>query len=141
MTPEDLAALHRAAFTAQRPWSETEFRDLLASSHVFLVTTDHAFALGRVIAGEAELLTIATDPAHQRQGQARAALELYHREATRRRAETCFLEVAENNLPAIALYRDTGYAKTAERPGYYHQPDGSRVAAWIMARQLTQSHL
>ncbi|MYM57053.1 GNAT family N-acetyltransferase [Thalassovita mangrovi] len=140
MTPEDLARLHRAAFTAQRPWSESEFRDLLASPHVFLVTTDHAFALGRVIAGEAELLTIATDPAHQRQGQGLAALELYHEEAAQRGAETCFLEVAENNLPAIALYSQNGYEKTAERPGYYRQPDGSRVAAWIMTRQLTQSH-
>ncbi|MBR9650874.1 GNAT family N-acetyltransferase [Thalassovita aquimarina] len=134
MTPEALARLHRAAFTTQRPWSEAEFRDLLASPHVFLVETDHAFALGRVIAGEAELLTLATDPAYQRQGQGRMVLQLYHDEALRRRAETFFLEVAENNLPAIALYRANGYAKTAERPNYYRQTDGSRVAAWIMTR-------
>ena len=137
MTPEDLAELHRAAFTTQRPWSESEFRDLLSSPHVFLVATDWAFALGRVIAGEAELLTLATDPAHQRQGQGEAVLDLYHAEAVRRGAESFFLEVAENNLPAINLYLKSGYVQTAIRPDYYRQPDGSRVAAWIMTRHLT----
>lgn len=140
MTPEALARLHRAAFTAQRPWSEAEFRDLLSSPHVFLVSTDHAFALGRVIAGEAELLTLATDPAHQGRGQGRAALELYHEEARRRGADCAFLEVAEDNAAAIALYLKTGYVRSATRPGYYHRPDGEKVTAWIMTRQLTPSH-
>ncbi|MDX1782117.1 MAG: GNAT family N-acetyltransferase [Thalassovita sp.] len=140
MTPEDLADLHRAAFTEQRPWTASEFRDLLASPLVFLVTTAHAFALGRVIAGEAELLTLAADPTRQRQGQGKAALSLFHAEAVQRGAENFFLEVAENNLPAINLYLKAGYVQTATRPDYYRQPDGSRVSAWIMTRHLTQGH-
>ncbi|WP_323779676.1 GNAT family N-acetyltransferase [Thalassovita sp.] len=136
MKAEELARIHRDAFTAQRPWAASEFRSLLSSPHVFVVFSDHAFALGRVIAEEAELLTLATEPEYQRQGQGRTVLDLYHAAAQERGAETSFLEVAENNLPAIKLYRTAGYEQTAIRPGYYRQPDGSAVAALILSRSL-----
>ncbi|MCB4379488.1 GNAT family N-acetyltransferase, partial [Synechococcus sp. MU1644] len=68
MTPDTLAALHEAAFTRERPWSAQEFVDLLANPHTHLNTVPHGFALWRGIAAEAELLTIAVDPAHQGQG-------------------------------------------------------------------------
>ncbi|CUH65913.1 ribosomal-protein-alanine N-acetyltransferase [Thalassovita gelatinovora] len=136
MTDEELARIHRAAFSAQRPWTASEFQSLQQSPHVFLVCSDHAFALGRVIAGEAELLTLATEPVFQGQGQGRSVLEQYHATARTRGAETSFLDVAENNLAALHLYRTAGYDQTAKRPGYYRQPDGSTVAALLLARSL-----
>ena len=38
MTPLQMAKLHAAAFTTQRPWSETEFATLIESPHVFIIT-------------------------------------------------------------------------------------------------------
>lgn len=136
MTPEALATLHGAAFQSPRPWTEAEFADLLQSPHVFVVGEPRAFALGRVIADEVELLTIATDPAHRRHGLGAAQLAAFHTRAAQRGAVRAFLEVAADNSAAIALYLSAGYAQDGHRPGYYRLPGGERVDALLMSRAL-----
>lgn len=136
MTPEDLAHLHSRAFTTQRPWSAPEFASLLNSPHVFACMHPHAFALGRVIADEAELLTLATDPDQRRMGLGRVCLSEFLATATMRGALTAFLEVAADNAPAIALYDAAGFQRTATRPGYYSRPMGASVDALILSRVL-----
>lgn len=137
-TPHSLAALHARCFTAPPPWSAASFAALLDSPAVFLVADPdtRAFALGRVIAGEAELLTLATDPAARRQGLARALMARFEAGARARGAESAFLEVAEDNAPARALYAACGFAPAGRRPGYYVGPDGSRTAALILCKSL-----
>ena len=66
---------------------------------------------------EAELLNLAVDPACRRNGVASALLENLERHAT----GTVFLEVAEPNEPAIALYKHHGWVQTGIRKGYYQQ--------------------
>ena len=139
MTPETLAQIHAAAFHDARPWTAAEFADLLANPHVFLCAAPHAFALGRAVAGEAELLTLATDPEHQRRGEAGQCLAEYHAEAAARRATLAFLEVDSENAAAITLYAAHGYAETARRVGYYAHSDGSYTDAIIMSRDLPYS--
>ena len=69
MTPEDLAALHARCFTIPRPWSAAEFAGFLADPLAFLlVEGDAGFLLGRAVAGEAELLTLAVAPEARRRG-------------------------------------------------------------------------
>lgn len=136
MTPEGLAHLHARAFTGQRPWSAVEFTSFLASPTVFLVHSDHAFALGRVILDEAELLTLATDPAHQRKGLGYKMLAAFHDVAQQRGATRFFLEVAADNTAALALYQAAGYAPDGQRAGYYHMIDGQTVDAVMMSRAL-----
>ena len=132
-----LAQLHDRAFAGQsRPWQASEFEDLLASEHVFAMGEPRAFALGRVIADEAELLTLATDPASRRQGLARACLAGFEDEARRRGAAQAFLEVAETNGAAVALYLAAGYQQSARREGYYRLDDGKRADALILTKKL-----
>lgn len=138
MTPEDLANLHARAFTAQRPWSAQEFADLLDSPLVFLISSPHAFALGRAVAGEVELLTLATDPDHQRLGLGRQVLQSYELAAVGCGADRSFLEVAADNRAAISLYQSAGYTVDGQRPGYYLTPHGTRVDAVLMSRNLPQ---
>ncbi|MDV4143266.1 ribosomal protein S18-alanine N-acetyltransferase [Shimia sp. FJ5] len=138
MTPDDLAALHAAAFTQSRPWSTEEFAALLASPHCFLVAQGQSFALGRAIAGEAELLTIATHPKARRQGLARACLSQFETAARARGANSAFLEVAADNPAAIALYRAAGFTDAGQRKGYYTRPDGPAVDALILTKPLEQ---
>lgn len=137
MTPEDMAALHARAFAGQgRAWSATEFSDLLASPLVFAVGDTRGFALGRVIADEAELLTIATDPALRRQGVARACLAAFERTAAKRGARSAFLEVADDNSAAKALYSAAGFSQAALRKGYYPRPNRPAVDALVLRRDL-----
>ena len=55
MTPENMATVHRACFTIPRPWTGAEFRALLDSPHIYVCTAAHGFAMGRAVAGEAEV--------------------------------------------------------------------------------------
>ena len=103
MTPAEMAALHAHSFTTPRPWSEAEISDLLASPLVFALTRPGAFLLGRVVAGEAEVLTLAVAPEARRRGLGRKLLARFIYQARLRAAETAFLEVAAGNAAARAL--------------------------------------
>jgi len=132
-----MAALHAATFTTPRPWGEGEFAALLDMPGTFTVTKGAAcFALGRVAADEAELLTIATAPTAQRRGLARQALADFEREAAARGASRAFLEVAETNHAARALYAAAGWGESGRRRAYYRQPDGVKLDALILSKPL-----
>ncbi|MEO0751385.1 MAG: GNAT family N-acetyltransferase [Pseudomonadota bacterium] len=137
MTAEDLARRHAQAFDGtSRPWSAEDITTLLASAHVHLIDTGHAFALLRVVANEAEILTLATDPAHRRQGLARALLETLISRARTEAADTLFLEVSDTNHPARALYAAAGFREVARRSNYYRAPQGHRTDALILSKSL-----
>lgn len=134
--PEALAALHARSFTTPRPWNAREFASLLAMPGSFLKIRPQAFVLGRAIAGEAELLTLAVAPEARRHGTGRALVEDFTDEARDRGAETAFLEVAADNAPARALYAATGWEQTGARRGYYTTPEGTKIDALILRRPL-----
>ena len=131
-----MAATHAAAFTQSRPWSEAEFAGLLDSPLTFAVGDDRCFALVRVIVDEAELLTIATHPDHQRQGLARAVMQVWRTVAIQRGAEAAFLEVAADNAPACELYTSCGFSNCGNRPGYYSRQNGPAGDAILMRQAL-----
>ena len=137
MTPDSLAKLHARAFTMPRPWTAKEFADLLDSPLVFVTGDETSFAMGRVIADEVELLTLATDPDHRRQGLGKACLEAFETTARDRGARSAFLEVAANNTAAIALYSTQGYSRSGLRPGYYRSGTDQPVDAVIMIKALS----
>ena len=136
----DLADLHDKAF--DRPWSALEFEDLLKSPGVFAVLGEagepaqaKGFILCRSIAGEAEILTIAVDPASRRRGWGAALVEVAAGVAAETGAEALFLEVAVDNAAAIALYQSARFGKVGLRKGYYPHPDGAKDAV-VMRRAL-----
>ncbi len=139
-TPEDiptLAVLHAASFDA--PWSSSEIAALLAAEGGFgLMTPDGSgFLLARVVAGEAEILTVAVDPAARRAGSGRALVEAAVDLAAARGAGMLFLEVAVDNAAAIALYHRCGFARAGFRPRYYRRAEGP-VDALVLRRDLTE---
>ncbi len=136
MTLAEMARLHGAAFVTPRPWSEAEITELLASPLCFVLDEPQGFVMGRVVAGEAELLTIAVEPMAQGRGVGTRLMVRFLDELDRRGAETVFLEVAETNAAARALYSGAGFAVTGRRRGYYHGPDGVAVDAIVMGRRM-----
>ncbi len=113
-----------------------EFADLIASPLCCLCAGPHGFALARVIAGEAELLTLATDPDHRRRGIAADLLQRVEAAAAERGALDQFLEVAADNVAARALYAKAGYIQIGQRAGYYVRPGADPVDALVLAKAL-----
>lgn len=82
-----------------------------------------AFAVGRVIADEAEVMKIATREKYRRQGIAREMMSELLEKMRGRDAVTCYLEVASHNTAAIALYESFGFEKVSVRELYYGDDD------------------
>ncbi len=138
-----LAALHAPSFPDE-PWSAESFTSLLESSGVFgLIGYSESceaptrrpsgFILCRIAVDEGEVLTLSVLPALRRSGLGgrllAGALVWWASCGTR----TVFLEVAEDNAAAQALYHCAGFKPVGRRPGYY--PRGA--AAIVLARDLT----
>ena len=127
-----IAALHAAAFGAAC-WDASSFATLLGAPVTFGFLGEAGFILARVIAGEAEILTLAVAPEQRRQGFARSLLEAALAEARRRGATEIFLEVAEENAAASSLYASAGFAQAGIRRDYY----GLGASALLLRRDLT----
>lgn len=136
--PPDLAALHAACFPHE-PWSAEAMTGLLVLPEVFALTESGlGFILARAAAGEAEILAVGVVAAARGRGLGRALVEGAAGEAARRGAEALFLEVAEDNVAALALYRACGFQQVGWRRAYYARPGGA-VAALILRCGLAVS--
>ncbi|MDZ4310958.1 MAG: GNAT family N-acetyltransferase [Cypionkella sp.] len=136
MTFDDMAAVHAACFTTPRPWSAAEIASTLDSAFAFVLTEPSGFLIGRVVAGEAELITLAVDPSARKRGTGGRLVDGFLAEAKLRGAESVFLEVAANNLPAQSLYARKGFEPKGKRRGYYQSPTGERIDALVLARAI-----
>lgn len=125
--PGRLAAIHAEAFAA--PWDEAALTELLASPGVFAVAEEDGFTLIRVVVDEAEILTLAVRPSARRAGLGVRLVEAAVVRAAALGAERMFLEVAEGNVAARALYARSGFVEIGRRRGYYSHTDGRREDA------------
>lgn len=133
------AGLHAGAFA--RGWGADEFERLLASDAcvadgAFSGADFAGFLLSRQAGDEAEILTVAVDPDHRRRGAGRALLAANLARLAARGVRRLFLEVAEDNPGAIALYQGYGFREEGRRKGYYRSADGAPVNALVMARDI-----
>ncbi len=136
MTPDParLAAIHAASFTNPRPWSAREIASLLSDRTTVLIEDAAGFALGRAVADEAELLTLAVAPDERRRGIGACLLARFLVAARDHGASRVFLEVAADNEAALALYRRHGFFETGRRRGYYRDSPPDAVDAIVMCR-------
>ena len=134
-----LAAIHAEAFDrpGETSWSAAAFADLLIQAGVFAVAAADGFILMRAVADEAEILTLAVRPAARRGGVGGRLVGEGVLAAAARGATRVFLEVAEDNVAARALYERTGFVEAGRRPGYYAAADGGRRDALLLALNLT----
>lgn len=87
----------------------------------------------RVLADEAEILTVGVVPAARRRGVGRRLLTALLDAAAGAGAADVYLEVRVDNDGAQALYSAEGFAEVGRRPGYY---ENGRVDAVVMHRAL-----
>jgi len=134
-----LAEAHAEAFDPG--WSATDLAQFLEDHTSFAIVAEAeragaaGFILCRVIAAEAEVLTLAVRPALQRRGIG-GSLVAAAMGVAAPRAEAMFLEVAADNPGAMALYERAGFEAVGRRAGYYSRPVGGGVDAIVMRRTL-----
>ncbi len=139
-----LEDMHAGAF--RHAWSEEDFAGMLSQGNIFGFIARPVgkpkqaagFVLARLVAGEAEILTIAVSSAFQRRGIGRQLMEGVLRYLHHERAESLFLEVDESNVAAQALYRRLGFTQVGHRPAYYETEQG-RSGALVLRKQVQEA--
>ena len=133
------AALHGASF--RRGWSEDEFERLLLDRGVLahravLGQRPIGFIVSRIVAGEAEILSVAVARTQQGRGLGRRLLDLHLRRLAGLGVRTVFLEVDDDNVPARRLYTRNAFREVGRRNGYYQRSATSAGAALVLRRDL-----
>ena len=116
------AAVERACFRAET----VDFASELGRAHarVWVARAGpglpvHGFLVAWLVAGELEIIEVATLPTMRRGGTGRALVLAAVDEARAVHAARVLLEVRSANAAAIALYRSIGFHAVGKRRGYY----------------------
>ncbi len=126
-----LAALHASAFPPEEAWSADALVLMLEMPGAYGFWQPGAgLVLARVAADEAEILTIGVAPAARRQGLGAVLLRAALTRALAQGASTMFLEVAADNIAALALYTGLGFTAAGRRRHYYGQGRDALVLRW-----------
>lgn len=132
---DTLESIERACFGADA-WSAGQLREELQGDRLVLAHVDEfgvqGFASVRLFVPDAELMRIGVGLGSRRQGVATRLLEAVEEAARARGADRMLLEVADDNVAAIALYRRAGYRESGRRRSYYR----SGADAVLMDRTL-----
>ena len=125
-----LSQLHAVCFPDD-PWPPRAVAKIIAMIGVFgriACEDDGATMTGLVLAQsvgmECEILTLGVVPARRRAGIGSALLASIIEAARCRGARTMFLEVAEDNVVARALYAAYGFVQIGRRANYYRRLSG-----------------
>ena len=140
MTEADLGGVLKIEHEVHAyPWTLGNFNDALRSKYLCMVYESDGSIMGYAVLmlaiDEAELLDIAVDSKHQRQGLGRQLLEEMMALARRRDMVRMVLEVRASNGAAIGLYRKAGFTDIGLRRSYYPAQNG-REDAILMGREL-----
>ena len=135
-----LAQLHGASF--HRGWGEAEFETMLSERNTLVHRLRQGrkiigFAVSRLAADEAEILSIAVAADQRGRGLSHNLLLTHLGHLAGRGVRTIFLEVEENNQPARRLYERAGFAVIGRRERYYQEANGQQLNALLMRRDLS----
>lgn len=129
-----MAALHARSITPS--WPEADMQHHCAQDMCLGAGKPlEGFIIVKRAADQAEILTLVTDPEHRQKGTGRALLTHMEHLLIAQKTQIIFLEVAEDNHPAIALYKSCFYEAFGRRPAYYKRESG-RVAAISFRKRL-----
>ena len=140
---ERLAEMQATCF--HEPWGAASIGKTLSLPGAFALILRDTTPAGRISAGfvvvqvvadQGDLLTLGVIPGLRKRGHGRRLLVAALERASSLGAKTMFLEVAEDNLAGLALYRRNAFETIGRREGYYRNPEGRRIAAVTMRRVI-----
>ena len=135
-----MSQLHMRCF--DDPWSAVSFRGLLLDTSILTLGVELegqlvAFAMAQTIAGESDILTVATAPEQRRKGLGATLIRALINRLGERGVSRITLDVAEDNAPARALYSGFGFTEDGRRPRYYTAGRDVPVDAVLMSRKVS----
>lgn len=137
----DIAAIHGTLF--ESAWDRGGIMKLLEhpGSTALIARTGFpkvsvGFAMAQMVADEAEILSVGVVKDWQRVGLGFKLADGIERALRRAGVKNVFLEVAEDNTAARALYAKMGFSETRRRKGYYARKAGPAIDALVLGKVL-----
>ncbi len=118
-----------------KPWEIGLIRESFAIPGTFAFLKKNGLCIFRIAADEAEIYYIGVTENIRRQGIATLILDAAKKFLTEKNIKKIFLEVSEENFPAISFYKKSGFEIIGRRPDYYSEND-RKIAAANMAFYL-----
>lgn len=140
LVQDDLATIMALeAYTGIYAWPEHSYRMAFRGSWTTVGLRIDGLLVGVLVyqlAGDqCSLLNVVVGKEFTGKGYGRTLVEYLIEAAETAQCESLFLEVREDNLPAIHLYESLGFSVINTRPGYYEYR-GLRVTGLDMALTL-----
>ena len=92
-----------------------------------------AFGVSQWAGDDSELITLVSAKTQRRKGLAKSVFALLDQDASKQGVKRWVLEVAEDNEPAIELYKQLGFSSFSVRKAYYKRGN-TRIDALMMER-------
>ncbi len=126
----EIYKIEKASF--RHPWKEGMF---FSPSQKFVLAFENKKIIGYIcfstVIDECHILNVAVSPRFREKGIAQKMFEFLFELGKKKNFNFYYLEVSENNLPAISLYKKLGFKTLGKRKKYYE--DGSD--AIVMVKQ------
>lgn len=129
MTAEDIPAVCEIEKKSIcPPWSYQAFWDALHQDTLMMIAQDQDSSgiLGYIVMyisfEEGEITNVAVDPEKRKGGIGSGLMKEFLLHAREKGVERIVLEVRKSNVPAIGLYRKTGFEELGIRRNFYEQP-------------------
>lgn len=128
----DFYRLAVEAFAHGSPWTEEQYKQTVARPDLtfFIAEIEDrpvGYVGGKVILDEAEVYSIAVEPAFQNQKVASQLIEAYKTHCRANGVQILFLEVRESNLTARNFYVAHQFKEISRRKGYYNDPEEDAI--------------
>ncbi len=139
---EDIVALIDQSFPKRygEAWNSRQLASMISlpSVSIYMARKHNdlaGFAITRSVSDECELLLIAVDPAHRRNGIGAQLIDRLTADARSADRSKLFLEMRDGNS-AEQLYAGFGFERVGRRANYYRGSDGICFDAITLAKDL-----
>lgn len=86
-----------------------------------------------------DILTLCTHPLHRRLSYGRQLLEAIMERAKQNGCQKIFLDVKNNNLSSLSLYKAFGFKIVSIRKNYYTEISGKTIDALVMCLSIHEN--
>ena len=136
---QTLAQIHEKCFLEK--WNAEVFKNFSAQEifHFILAKNDEqvcGFLIFSHIIDEIEIITNCVLPEFRKKGIGKLILQNLESHALQNSVHKIFLEVAEDNQPAISLYQKMNFQKISYRKNYYRKEDQTFIDAIMMEKKM-----